>query len=343
MGLIVWLLQAVPLQATWEALQRLTVGAVAVLGVLNGLVLVSLNGRWWLLLWGLGYRLPFWRLLGHRLTAFGVSYFTPGPHFGGEPVQVLLVERKHGVPRSTAVAAVTLDKTLELLVNFTFLAGGVTAVLQGQLFGTMVGMEAILFALGLLTLPGLLLVAIWRGWTPITRLLRWITGLAIWGKRPSGQIKLQRLTAGVHNSETQAGRLFQEAPAALWAAFIVSIGGWLLIIVEYWVMLTFLGIRLTPLQAIAMLTAARIAILLPLPGGLGTLEASQVFALGAMGENSGIGLSISLLIRIRDVLLGLLGLWWGIHHLNLPAGQHPSSSAGVMTSNLTAQEDYPLT
>ena len=340
--LLIWVFRTVQLRETWEALRGLTVGAVGVLVLVNGVVLVSLNGRWWVLLWGLGYRLPFWRLLGHRLAAFGVSYFTPGPHFGGEPVQVLLVEREHGVPRSTAVAAVTLDKTLELLVNFTFLLGGVTAVLQGQLFGSMVGWEAILFAVGLLTLPGLLLLAIWREWAPVSRMMGRLSGLAMWEKRPLWRQKLRHWRDGVQRSEMQAARLFQEAPASLWAALVISVAGWLLIIVEYWLMLFFLGIDLTPLQTIALLTAARMAILLPLPGGLGTLEASQVLALGAMGENAGVGLSISLLIRVRDVLLGLSGLWWGMRHLNLSPRRrkkYRSTPSGVIKSNIPVHKE----
>ena len=341
-ALVALVVRSVPLGEAWAALRGLTVWTVLVLVVMNGLVLVSLNGRWWVILWGLGYRLPFWRLLGHRLAAFGVSYFTPGPHFGGEPVQVLLVEREHGVPRTTAVAAVTLDKTLELLVNFTFLLGGVTAVLQSQLFGSMVGGEAMLFAVGMLALPVLLLVAIWRDWQPITRLVGWVAEWHWWEKRPLFQQKLHRWTAGIQNSESQASQLFQQSPGSLWAAFGISIVGWLLIIVEYWFMIRFLGINLSALQTIAMLTAARIAILLPLPGGLGTLEASQVLALSAMGLNTGVGLSISLLIRVRDVLLGLVGLWWGVRHLNLNflrQKQHPSPTNGVMNSNTRAYKE----
>jgi hypothetical protein len=38
-----------------------------------------------------------------------------------------------GVPRATAVAAIALDKTLELIINFSFLLVGVAVVLQTQL------------------------------------------------------------------------------------------------------------------------------------------------------------------------------------------------------------------
>ena len=88
-------------------------------------------------------------------------------------------------------------------------------------------------------------------------------------------------------------------------------------ILEFYSMAVFLGVPLTFFQLIALLTAARLAFLLPLPGGLGTLEASQVWALSLMGFSPAAGIGLSLLIRLRDVLLGLLGLWWGGKRLKL--------------------------
>jgi hypothetical protein len=49
----------------------------------------------------------------------------------------------------------------------------------------------------------------------------------------------------------------------------------------------------------------------PIPAGLGLLEASQVMALQRFGFSAAIGLSASLLIRGRDLALGLTGLWLG--------------------------------
>ncbi len=76
-------------------------------------------------------------------------------------------------------------------------------------------------------------------------------------------------------------------------------------------MVYFLGLRLTPLEAVTLLTAVRLAHLLPMPGAIGTLEASQVVALEMLGLNTAVGLSLSLLIRLRDVGLALIGVWLG--------------------------------
>ena len=295
--LVLWLVvRSVPLREVGRLLANLHGWQLGVLVLLNGLVLLVLNGRWWALVRGLGYRLPFATLLGHRLAAFGVSYFTPGPHFGGEPVQVLLLERQHGVPRSVAIAAVSLDKTVELLLNFGFLAFGVLLVLQTGLLGEAVERQTAVWTLLLLLPPALYLWLIWRGRRPVSWLLQ--------------AVKWPRWYAAVADSEAQMNALCQQNPGALLGAVALSALGWALMIAEFYAMVSFLGAPLTLGQLIALLTAARVAYLLPLPGGLGTLEASQVWALELMGFNPAIGLSLSLLIRLRDVSLGLLGLWW---------------------------------
>jgi uncharacterized membrane protein YbhN (UPF0104 family) len=66
--------------------------------------------------------------------------------------------------------------------------------------------------------------------------------------------------------------------------------------------------QVSAVQTLAALTAMQIAFLLPLPGGLGALEASQVFALGAFGQSASAAISLTLLIRARDILIGGIGL-----------------------------------
>jgi uncharacterized membrane protein YbhN (UPF0104 family) len=77
---------------------------------------------------------------------------------------------------------------------------------------------------------------------------------------------------------------------------------------EYYLMVTFLGMRLSGLQAFAGFTAMQISFLFPLPAGLGALEASQVLVLGAFGQPATMAISLTLLMRGRDILNGGLGL-----------------------------------
>ena len=166
-ALLVWVWHSVSFAETAIMLRQLGALQMLYLVAINGLILLIQNARWWLILRGLGHKLPYLYLTGYRLAAFGLSYFTPGPLFGGEPLQAYLIVRNHSVPHTIAIAAVTLDKSLELFVNFTFLVIGVIVILHGQWFNNIIGAKAIFFALILLTLPLAFLGAIWVGWHPI--------------------------------------------------------------------------------------------------------------------------------------------------------------------------------
>jgi uncharacterized protein (TIRG00374 family) len=348
--LLVWVLRAAPLDEAWAILQQLSLAELLGLALLNVLVLLSFSGRWWIILRSQGHHIPYLRLVGYRLAAFGVTYFTPGPQFGGEPVQVYLPEKRDGVPRSTAVAAVTLDKTLELLVNFAFLAGGVALIVQRRLLSEDAERAALAAALILFALPPLFLLAIWAGGRPMTRTARAVVWPAqAWKRwRPgpdravAGPDRITRLLGGVESSERQVRAFCRQHPAALVAAMGVTLLSWLGMIAEYWLALWALGIVLSPVDAIIALTAARIAFLAALPAGLGALEASQVLALGALGANPAAGLSLSLLIRLRDTALAAAGVWWGLRLAGRAGGLLDASPYATLEPLPTVSGGTPL-
>jgi uncharacterized protein (TIRG00374 family) len=315
--LFLWVLRSVPLEDSWAVLAGIGPTQILILILANVLVSLTLSGRWWLILRAQGHPISYLTVAGYRLAAFGVSYFTPGPQFGGEVIQVHLVQRRHQVARSTAISAVTLDKSLELLVNFAFLAGGIACILLWQVFPGVEVRQATILPFLLLALPIGFLLAIWGGRHPVSGPLKVIVGQKLLGDVP-WLSRHRKVYQAIRDSEEEATRFCQESPLTLMQAFLISLVSWVAILVEFWLMLRVLGLNLTPIQVISTLTAARIAILLPLPGGLGTLEASQVLALGAFGLNPAAGISLSLLIRVRDVALGGLGLWWGGVKSRLP-------------------------
>jgi uncharacterized protein (TIRG00374 family) len=251
----------------------------------------------------MGSPVSFLALAGMRLAGFGVSYFTPGPQFGGEPVQVDLLRRRD-VPLSVAISAVFLDRLVDLLANFTFLVIGLATVAASGVFA---GSQA--SALG--GLPGLLLVlplghlaALWSGRQPLTWLVERLARQVTWPW-------LGRVQGLVDQSEAKISELCRVQPAVLLRVLLLSGGIWLLVIAEFTLTLRFLGVDATLVQAVSALTAARLAFLLPLPGGIGVLEASQVLVTQALGWGAPVGIALSLIIRARDVLLAGLGMWLG--------------------------------
>jgi uncharacterized protein (TIRG00374 family) len=297
-----WSLRDIHLGEILAALGRLGAAQILVLIGLNGIVVLSMAGRWWLILRAQGYPLSYLSVARYRLVSFGISYFTLGPQFGGEPAQVYFLRSLHGIPTASALASVSLDKILELLANFLFLLAGISAALLSGLLADLAPFQVVAW----IALPFVLLVAytmgVWSGKTPLASLL---------DRLPQRSDLVKRVVQGIASAEGQISQFCQRKPRVVLAASLFSLltGGAMLL--EYWVTLHYLGIQVTWLQTIAVMTAAMISFLFPLPGGLGALEASQVLAMTALGFSPALGLSASLLIRARDISLGGLGLILG--------------------------------
>ncbi len=298
--LLWWALQSAPLGEIWALLRQLQAWQLAVLMVFNIGIFVLITMRWWIIVRAQNKKVPFYPLLGFRLAAYGLSYFTVGPQVGGEPLQIIYLQKHYGLTYARATAAVIMDKLLELLTNFLLIAAGIYAIFRvGILSGTDFQVTLGLIPLTLLMLwPLINVILLYNGKYPLSGLLR---------AAPTRftELKWVRL---IIVSEHMAGLFTQRHPRALLASLAVSLLSWVLMLAEYGLMLVFLDVHLDLWQTLAALTAMLVSFLMPLPGGLGALEASQVFAMNALGQPAAVGISLCLLIRARDILLGGFGL-----------------------------------
>jgi glycosyltransferase 2 family protein len=302
-ALLWWAVREIPIPEIFATLLRLSPIALLGLALLNVLILLLFTGRWWIVMRALGYRLPFLSLTFYRLAGFGISYFTPGPQVGGEPLQIHLLHRRHRVTGASAVAGVSLDKLIELLANLSFLIFGLILVFRGQLLSS--SRLLLLLSTGLLTLPIIYISLLRLSSRPVAWFLMQLNFL--------GQLwpAFERARHQVISVEEQVSALVRHKPKALIGALLLSFATWILMIFEYWLTIRILGVYMQPGQVIAALTAARLAFLLPVPAGLGVLEAGQVAAMHLLGFDPVVGISASLLIRARDITLGAVGLWFG--------------------------------
>lgn len=316
-GLLYWALQNAPLREILAILRQLTLAQLLWLAALNSVIFLLITARWWLILRAESPRVPFLPLVAYRLAAFGLSYFTPGPQVGGEPLQVLYLQRNYSFTFARATSAVIMDKLLEFLANFLFLGVGFLAVARSGMlraYAPPAWLTAPLFLLFLWPLAHILLMYAERH--PLSILLTPLVRLrhadrrrpllpGTWHGAWRSLLDFARLIA---LSEHLAGTFCRRHPGYLFLALAVSLLVWVGMVYEYVYMLACLHAPLAFDQALASLTIVRLAFLMPMPAGLGALEASQVLAVGAFGLPAALGISLSLLMRARDLLLGGLGL-----------------------------------
>lgn len=268
---------------------------------LNLAVILVWAWRWSVILQPLGIQASLKNRVFARLAGFGWSYFTPGPQVGGEPVQVYLISRYARVPVPLAATSVYLERVVDGLTNFAVLLLGVMTMLfldvewMGGIrwFGVVTG--------GLLIIPALHLMLLKKGRLPLTAAVMAFSGRwGTFGKKVLLQVSL---------AESYLSNFAQQYFFALVKAFLLSIFVWLLTVLEFSWLLSGLSESLSPLQVLRFLVLARLSFLLPIPAATGVFESAMVFAAVSLGLPPLSGIALGLTIRLRDVLLALIGVF----------------------------------
>lgn len=299
-ALLYWALRNAPLTEIAQALRKVSLTQLGLLFLVNTLFHALTVLRWWIIARADAEDARLLDLFVVRLAAFGVSYFTPGPQVGGEPLQVIYMKQRYGTTFVRATATVVVDRLLELLANFVFLVIGSVLLLRHGLLrdaSSMPPLAAFVIA-PLLALPVVHVYLLRKGRYPVSALLGRFT-------THGGLAKASRF---IRASEHLAGRFCQRRPRQLVGAIAISLLACIVAVMEYALITSFLHTGLDVWQVLAAWTAGWISFLLPLPGGLGALEASQVLALGAFGVAPVSALGVTFILRGRDLVFGGIGL-----------------------------------
>ncbi len=305
-GLLVWSWRDLSLAAVGSAIARWGWREGLLFGLLNLFILTAMCWRWFFILHQMQFPVPFGSLILYRMGANTLSYVTPGPQFGGEPLQVYCLTAMHGVAPTAASAAVAVDRLVELAGNLLFLSIAAISVLPTLAPEAAAVNPALAITVGLGLGAALLLGAMALGHHPLSRLVAW------GGRRTGFSRQLARLIGFVRASESRAApiltarhlRFYALAAAVQWGAFLAELG----------LIYAFLGVTLSTPELLTLAVAARLAFLMPLPGGWGILEAGQVAAFAGLGGDPTLAMAACLIMRARDLVLiaagaGLLTRW----------------------------------
>jgi uncharacterized membrane protein YbhN (UPF0104 family) len=253
-------------------------------------------------------RVPFWPLARIRLAGQAVNATTPTGTLGGDAVKIWML-RDRLAPGDTLVSLV-VAKT------------------------TMVASQGLLLALGLLIvrrLPGVD--------RPLVRGMEALLGLEVLavggfvavqlaGVLGRGHRVLRRFGIGMGSGVADAARaadhalatLYRERPGLVALSLAYSLAGWFASAAETWLILSFLGAPVTAASALAIeafSTAVRFLTFF-VPAQIGAAEAGSVAACVALGLRADVGLSLSLVRRVREAA------WTGVGLLLLAGSPRPS-------------------
>ncbi len=317
---LLWMaFRGTPLPEIVRVLATVRPWQLVVILIVNILFHVLMGMRWWFLTRGDIKSVRLHEMVVVRLGAFGVSYFTPGPQLGGEPLQILFLRRQHTASFARAAATVLMDRLVELLAGFLFMVLGLASLLhEGLLRGVGSLPLGLLVPLAFaMAWPAAHIFLLWQGHYPISSVLGLVSA-------PRALRKIWRLTRA---AEHLAGRFSQRRPGAVLAGLSATLLAATLAVMEYALMTSFVGMRLSAWQIVAGWTAGWLSFVVPLPGALGALEGSQIIVLGSFGIARTGALAVAILLRARDLVFGGAGFVMAAHNLHEALDQGGTADA----------------
>ncbi len=309
LGLAAWTLAQLPLTDITNSISSLsTLQWIFWLG-LNALIILVLGMRWQLLTQALAVPVNLLKLLLIRQAGQTVSFITPGPQFGGEPLQIYWLY-KDGLPLRKALLSLGLDRFFELWVNFSVLLLAVLLLLagmgqnDGKNTNTTIG-DWQTALVPLLIFLGLMFSLAWI----LVKQPQWINNRL---ERIAARWKHNHRLSSINQHWQSLGDDLRTALSTqkirFLLAILLSLLGWVGLLGELYLILHFVGIEADLHSFLIILVAMRMALLLPMPGGVGTLEASVLWSFHTLNLPASAALGLIALMRVRDAIVLVIGL-----------------------------------
>lgn len=305
-GVVLWL---VGWERTLEVLTEVGPPAVAAVGLTLLLNIILQATAWSVLSRTINHRIPFRTLLAATAVGQAANTLTPSTYVGGEALRVLYVGRKTGLSYTELSGTVLLAKYLEMLSFIIFF--GLCALASMIAFGswlflppyTPIGVSLLAVTVTISIFGVLLMVALYRHWTPVTHLVR-----LVWRWWPKSQ-RLARLSVRARRMEQQVSEVFGREKASAGLALMLLMMTHLAMLIRP--LLFFMFVHGTDIYgAIMMLFVIGQSLqALPLtPAGAGTFDGGMIGAFILIGVPEAQGMAYLFSVRIWDAAMIATGL-----------------------------------
>ena len=156
--LLILTVRELPISDMLQRIYAISFSAWITLFFVNLVILFLAVKRWQILSKTFDIEISFARLFIIRQAGSTFSFVTPGPQFGGEPLQAYWLYRDQGMRLDNIIALIGADRFIEIFINFSFLFLSIFLVIQGKIEADL--SDAVLFCFSLISLPHSIVVVI---------------------------------------------------------------------------------------------------------------------------------------------------------------------------------------
>lgn len=245
----------------------------------------------------------FFHLFWIRLAGEAVNNTTPTGYVGGEPVKAYML-KSFDVSTPESFASIVVAKTTLTLSEILFIVFGLAAAFIKLELSLSFKIVMTFMLLVLTVLVFLFMFFQQKGlFTLLAKILSYLR---------IGREGISRRLEKIKELEARLEEFYRSSKKQFILSFAFHLLGWFAGVLEVYLIIIFLGLPLNMLDATMIETLHQLirGLAFWVPGNIGTQEGGNFFIFTLFGLDGAVGLSVSLIRRIRELLWAALG--WGI-------------------------------
>jgi len=265
--------------------------------------------RWQMILWSQGCKISFLKILRAKMAGFTVSYVTPSVLVGGEPVRAYMIKEESNCSWERSLASVVVDQTIFLASLFISVFIGFAYLLEH-------------FSLPQEVLYGFIAIFIFS----CSIFYLFYKKIITKGEDEQAfftflihRIKLDRIKfvkskmKSIQETELDVERFFKgDKRYFLLVVFLGLLEAFFYLLIVLLICF-FLGVSLDIFSSAGIFSLVTLANFVPIPGSLGSFEIALTFAFHLLGIGKDSGLAFSLIFRLINIMLCLIGFFAILH------------------------------
>lgn len=256
--------------------------------LITTIAIIPLVLRWKVILKAYNIKVPFISLLRMQMAGYTLSYITPASRVGGEPLRIYMLNQEHQVDLKTGTVSVLLDRYLELLGTVSF---GIVGLIL-FLFTPISYKIKLILTLAIVFASILLIIFYYR----LSK-----------NKSFFSKISPKKFKETMKDIDNKMSDFIINHKKEFFYSFLFYCLSGFLFLIEFKYLLLSFGIESTITEIILIVTMLGATNFIPIPAQLGSLEAGQIALFKLMKGEGDIGLALSLLMRVRYLILISIG------------------------------------
>lgn len=300
-ALLAYLIHRVGMETLIQSVSMLGWGLLLIIAI-GGVSHVVKTWAWKWTLAGCGAKVSFAHMFQLRLASEAAGQVGALGQLFGEGLRVSTLSQE--IPIDNRVSSVTLDRALFVVTGAIVSLVGLVAALFVVTLTPATRVYAVLFAVTLIILIGAAAVAMVKRWPLLSAPARTLRRVHYIGGR------IERILPLIHSVENRLFDFHRRTPFAFWASLVLNLVGHGLAVLEVYVVLLLLGVKIGLLGALVFEAVTKLVNIAGSfnPGNLGTYEGGNILIARMFALPASTGLAIAVARRARAIFWTAVGI-----------------------------------